>query len=340
MSRCFAGNDTDIVSSSDYIIARKRKNIFSTMQKSVGGFGNPNARDRASYLAHNRNYRLKTRSQLPLGIKHNANCLAYSHSYADYLNMVKGKHYANPKLLVPPGVGNWLPSFLQRVVAKPQMAQKIAIGKMDGGAGKVWGLPYAFNVLERPPNGEDFSTYVHSGYPPNILDPHYEYYKGNCQNPDSSLKFAKIAALGLYGVPAANANDYRYYQLAMTQPTSGMMYPSKVSFDYVGQSGPDGKNEGCCNSCGEGTGDWMAKAPGLSQPCYDTGGWIDKQTAPGSLPFVKDQKPCSHQNKCNGTDPQQDNTVAGDTSGGNQGDEVAHDTQAAGDSHGDDPSGS
>ena len=319
MNRCFAGNDTDIVSSSDYIIARKRKNIFSTMQKSVGGFGKPNARDRASYLAHNRNYRLKTRSQLPPGIKHNANCLAYSHSYADYLNMVKGKHYANPKLLVPPGVGNWLPSFLQRVVTKPQMAQKIAVGKMDGAAGKIWGLPYAFNVLERPPNGEDFSTYVHSGYPPNILDPHYEYYKGNCQNPDSSLKFAKIAALGLYGVPAANANDYRYYQLAMTQPTSGMMYPSKVSFDYVGQgqSGSGGKNGGCCNSCGEGTGDWMAKEPGSPKHCYDDGKWYDTQSAPGSLPFVKDQKPCTHQNKCNGDEQIPDNTVAGDTSGGN-----------------------
>ncbi len=254
MSNCFSANDSEIICSSDYTLAKKRMNVYRTMQRSVLS-KRPNAR--TAYLASNRNYRLKTPSQLA---RTNGNCLAQSHSYSDYLNMVRGKHYVSPKLTMPPGVGNWLPGLLQRMVTNDQLLQKTSTVTNPS----QWTLPYVANQLHVPTVSEKEDS---KGWPPTVTDPLYTMYRSPCNDSVTSADISKL--LTLYGVPWANAKSYLYYQYAMTQPSSGVMFPSKVSFDSINAG------DKCCNDCGEGGGKWGADrvpdsvhTPPLPPPAY------------------------------------------------------------------------
>lgn len=290
MSSCFAGDDRAITSSSEVTRARKQRAIYKAMQTSV----RRGEKSRSAYLGWNRNYRLKAPNQLPT-TSPSADCLASSHSYDDFMNIVRGRLLVDPKLEVPPGVGTWLPSLLTRAVAadEPQMMQKLADTPTADNK-KTWTLPYIRDVLERPPNGEDFTTYVHTGYPPNLTDPAYKLYKGNCQKP---LTLASIAERNSYVVTPIDASSYRYYQLAMTQPTSGIKFPSTVSFNQLSQG------EKCCNACGEGRGTW--KYPKACATCC----FAEANNVLTFLPLkhnmiqtVKNYKPCASE-LCPGTDP-------------------------------------
>lgn len=261
MSNCFSANDSEIICSSDYTLAKKRMNVYRTMQRSVLS-KRPNAR--TAYLANNRNYRLKTPSQLA---RTNGNCLAQSHSYSDYLNMVRGKHYVSPKLTMPPGVGNWLPGLLQRMVTKPPLMQKTF-------ASPEWKPPYLPNQLDvtMPPKKEGTT-----GWPATVTDPSYTMYRSPCNESVTSADISKL--LTLYGVPWANAQSYLYYQYAMTQPSSGVMFPSKVSFDAINV----GNN--CCNDCGEGNGTWGAESVPRLAP-------LSPLPAPAYINRVDNKKQC------------------------------------------------
>ena len=293
MSSCFAGDDRAITSSSEATRARKQRAIYKTMRNSVRRSENA----RSAYLGSNRNYRLKAPNQLP-STSPSADCLSSSHSYEDFMNMVRGRLLVNPKLGVPPGVGTWLPSLLTRAVTanEPQMMQKLAMVDKSTTTSKTWSLPYIRDVLERPPNGEDFTTYIHTGYPPNITDPAYKLYKGNCRKP---LTLSNIAQRNSYVITPLDAASYRYYQLAMTQPTSGIMFPSKVSFGHMEQG------ELCCNGCGEGRGRWQppkACATCCGVPLSSSDGpFLPLES--NMIQFVKNYKPCAD-TPCPRTDPE------------------------------------
>jgi hypothetical protein len=197
----------------------------------------------------------------------NGNCLAQSHSYSDYLNMVRGKHYVSPKLTMPPGVGNWLPGLLQRMVTKPPLMQKTF-------ASPAWTPPYKQNQLHViTASDREEST----GWPATVTDPLYIMYRSPCKDSVTSADISKL--LTLYGVPLANAQSYLYYQYAMTQPSSGVMFPSKVSFDTINAG------DNCCNDCGEGGGTWGAERVDSSAP--------PPLPAPAYINSVDNKKPCS-----------------------------------------------
>ena len=285
MSRCFSVTTDEITSGSDYVTAKRRKNIYRTMQRSVQSQGN----SAAAYLADNRNYRLKTTLQMPApgslgGHPCTSNsCLAQSQSYSDYLNMVRGRMYVNPKLAVPAGSKHHvsLSSMLQRHIGmndlsilSPQVMTKALLLKPGFPDPTIWSLPYRPNCLGVPPEGETFDNFIYNGYPATVVDPNFQLYRGNCAKKNHSLKSR------LYGVPCANANSYRYYQLAQAQPSSGVMFPSPVSFAY--------HKPGCpCAGCCDGGGSW-GKGPPDCLPQY-----CASNPAPDQLEKVTDQKPCT-----------------------------------------------
>ena len=269
MSRCFSVTNDEIRTGSDYVTAKRRKNIYRTMHRSLHSPGNA----KTAYLADNRNYRVKQCSNVP-----HTDCLAQSQSYYDYLNMVRGRMYVNPKLVVPGGskYNVSLSSMLQRYVdpsVDPQVMTKTLTVKDPGTTtGASWALPYIRNTVGLPPDGEDYDNFFYTGYPATIVDPKFQFYRDiDCNESRQSLK------LNLYGVPCANASTYRYYQIAQSQPSSGVMFPSPVSFGNLGpevQCAPSnpatwGKGAPICNitKCG-------------SNP------------APDQLEQVEDKKPC------------------------------------------------
>jgi len=91
MSSCFIKATDEIVTSSDYTTYKKRKQIYKTMAHTLD---NMDSTDSMGYLRDNRNYKVKKCLQHP-GTKSELSkyVLSQAHSYAGYLDMVRGKMY-------------------------------------------------------------------------------------------------------------------------------------------------------------------------------------------------------------------------------------------------------